>query len=119
VTKDLSNQPKSGRKRITTKKQDQKIFELAQKKDNVTAMQISEDMKKYNVKVSKVTIRCHLREQGATFGPQLSKPLLTDKHLKKRLEWAKSIGTMTGTMFFFRRKYLLPEIPAKKSVAVP
>ncbi|CAG8851130.1 10115_t:CDS:1, partial [Racocetra persica] len=62
VTKDLNDQPKSGHKRITTKKQDQRIIKLAKKNANITAMQICEDMKKYCVEVSESTIHRRLRE---------------------------------------------------------
>ena len=45
-TKDLNDQPKSGRNRSTTPKQDEKIIELAQKQTNATAADIQWEMKK-------------------------------------------------------------------------
>jgi transposase len=88
-TRDLNDLPKSGRKRITTLKQDKKISELAKKNSDITAAKIKQKIEKYDVNISVNTIRRRLNESGAKYANQLSKPLLTEKHMKKRLQWAK------------------------------
>lgn len=47
-------------------------------------------MTKNNVNISVPTIWRRLHEAGAKYMNQLSKPLLTDKHKKFRLQWAKN-----------------------------
>ncbi|CAG8813477.1 10747_t:CDS:1, partial [Cetraspora pellucida] len=64
-TKNLNNKPKSGYKRITSKRQDEKIRNMAEKNFEITAAEIKLKMEKCNVKVNKNTIRYHLHEGGA------------------------------------------------------
>ncbi|CAG8786526.1 5607_t:CDS:2, partial [Cetraspora pellucida] len=87
-TKDLNNKPKSGRKRITSKRQDEKIRNMAEKNFDITAAEIKLEIEKCNVKVSKDTIRCRLHEGGAWYMNPLSKPLLTERHRENHLIWA-------------------------------
>jgi transposase len=87
--KDLSDQPKSGRKRITTPKEDNKIVELAKKKDDITADEIKQEMKKRKIEISRDTIRRRLHESEGKYMAKLSKPLLGEAHKEKRLQWAK------------------------------
>jgi transposase len=87
--KDLSDKPKSGRQRITTRRQDKQIVELAEKKDDITASEIQWEMKKRDVDVSVRTIQRRLGESGGRYFGKLSKPLIGEKHREKRLQWAK------------------------------
>lgn len=89
-TKDLSDQQKPGRNRITTAKQDLKIVELAKKEIDMTAVDIQREMKKRKVDLSVDTIQRRLREGEGKYMAKLSKPLLTDNHKIKRLQWAKN-----------------------------
>jgi transposase len=100
-TKDLSDLPKSGRNRSTTPKQDEKIIELAQKQTNATATDIQREMKKRNVNVSVDTIQRRLREGGGKYMAKLSKPLLTDAHKEKRLQWAKKYKNFDWSKVIF------------------
>ncbi|CAG8540054.1 5297_t:CDS:2 [Cetraspora pellucida] len=84
---DLNNKPKSGRKHITSKRQDEKIRNMAKKNFDITATEIKLEMEKCNVKVSKNTIRHHLHEGGAQYMNPLSKPLLTKRHRENHLIW--------------------------------
>ena len=88
-TKNLNDEQKPGRNRITTPRQDAKILKLASDKENVTAVEIQQEMEKQNVSISVRTIQKHLREGGAKYMAKLSKPLLTEKHKEKQLKWAK------------------------------
>jgi transposase len=88
-TKDLSDLPRSGRRRGTTPKQDEKILSLAGDEMFATSSDIEDRLKKKRAKISQRTIRRRLREAGAKYGLPMSKPLLTEGHRKNRLKWAK------------------------------
>ncbi len=87
--KDLTDKPKSGRSRCTTKAQDKRIVKMAMKKHNITASEIQRELKKQGVEVSSRTIRRRLGESGGKFVKEVSKPLLSEKHRANRLQWAK------------------------------
>jgi len=86
---DLSNLPKTGRPRATSKKTDLKIVNIAKREQNITSSDISNVLKKDGVNIDPSTVRRRLRESGGTYGPPLKKPLLTDKHREQRLIWAR------------------------------
>jgi transposase len=88
--KNLIDQPKSGRGRSTTTAQDEKIVSLAEKEHNITSAEIQQRLEKQGVTVSERTVRRRLAEAGGKYLHELQKPLLTEKHRKKRLQWAKN-----------------------------
>src|SRR5579871_3891914 len=88
-TKNLSTQEKSGRKYITTVKEDNMIIELAKKTTNITAANIQYEMKKRKRDISEYTILRCLHEGEGKYMVKLLKPLLTSIHMKKGLQWAK------------------------------
>ena len=55
--KDLTDEPKAGRSRCTTKAQDKRIVKMAMKKHNVTSTEIQKELKNQGVEVSSRTIR--------------------------------------------------------------
>ena len=87
-SKDLSDRKRIGRPRATTEKVDQRIGDLATQENIVTTRDIQLVLKRAKVEISQETIRRRLKEQGAKFSPPISKPLLTEKHRLKRLQWA-------------------------------
>lgn len=87
--KDLTDEPKSGRSRCTTKTQDKRIMNMAMKKHNITSKEIQRELEKKGVEVSARTIRQRLGESGGKFVKEVSKPLLSEKHRANRLKWAK------------------------------
>jgi transposase len=87
--KDLNEQPKPGRNRITTKEQDAEILRLAGKENDVSLIEIQQKMKKRKLDISVDTIWQRLRENKAKYMNKLSKSLLTVNHKEKRLQWAK------------------------------
>jgi transposase len=89
-SKDLTDKPKSGRWRSTTAKQDKKIVKLAEKENDPTSFNIQQEMKKKGVNISVWTIRRRLHEAEGKYINKIPKPLLTEKHRKNRLQWAKS-----------------------------
>src|SRR5215470_18790718 len=88
-TKDLSDEPKAGRSRVTTAKQDAKIVDLAKSDENATSYGIQQEMENRGVEISARTVRRRLHEAGGTYSKPLCKPLLTEKHQMQRLIWAK------------------------------
>lgn len=88
-SKDLSDKPKPGRKRVTTQKEDKRILKLAKENEDITAPEIRRELLKQNVDIHVRTIQRRLGEGGARYYGKLAKPLLGEKHRKKRLSWAK------------------------------
>ncbi|CAG8756100.1 10230_t:CDS:2, partial [Rhizophagus irregularis] len=69
--------------------QDERIVKLAMKKHDITAAEIQQKLDKQGVEISKTTIRRRLDESGGKFIKEISKPLLSEGHMVKRLQWAK------------------------------
>ena len=76
------------------KKVDQRISELASTNNSATTRGIQRVLKRNNVDISQETIRRRLKEYGAKFSLPISKPLLTEKHRQKHLDWAHAAGDM-------------------------
>ncbi len=85
-SKDLTDFPRSGRKRKTTLKQEKKILSLADSEMFATSSDIGHRMKEKRAKISQRTVRCRLHEAGAKYNLPMSKPLLTEGHRKNRLK---------------------------------
>jgi transposase len=123
--KNLSDKPKPGRNRITTPKQDDKIITLAKKNIDITAAEIQSNMKKRKVEISVNTIRRRLQENGGKYAIKLSKPLLSNMHQKKRLQWAKQlkdydwnrvIFSDESSFYLYQRKRKVWQFPGKKKI---
>ena len=89
-SKDLSDSKRIGRPRSTTKKVGQRISDLA----STNTRAIQRVLKRKNVNISQETIRRRLKENVANFSLPISKPLLTEKHRQKRLDWARAASDM-------------------------
>ena len=70
-TKNLNDEQKPGRNWITTLRQDAKILKLASDKENVTAVEIQQEMEKQNISTSVRTIQKRLHEDGAKYMAKL------------------------------------------------
>lgn len=79
---------KTGRTRATNNKQDLSMLKLLDKKPALTSTEVTNCMAKRGIQVSSRTVRRRLAEQGLKYGPVTKKPLLTETHIQKRLEWA-------------------------------
>ncbi|CAF4160979.1 unnamed protein product [Rotaria sordida] len=88
-TKDLSNETKSGRPRITTAEEDEMIITELEESDYPTSVSISHSLKRKKVEISSRSVRRRLKEAGYQYYAPLSKPLLTMQHKNRRLKWAK------------------------------
>ena len=89
----------SGRKRITTLAQDRALKYRSKRNRSATAVELQCEVKHKNGKdqVSVETVRRRLREAGLYGRIARRKPLLTAKHIEKRLEWAKKYEKWTAT----------------------
>ena len=91
ASKDLSDSKRTGRSRGTTEKIDRRISDLATNDNIATTRDIRRVLKRQPVEISQETIRRRLKEYGAKFSLLISKPLLTEKHRQKRLQWAQAV----------------------------
>ena len=87
----------SGPKRITTLAQDRALKYRSKRNRSATAVELQCEVKHKNGKdqVSVETVRRRLREAGLYGRIARRKPLLTAKHIEKRLEWAKKYKDWT------------------------
>lgn len=78
-----------GRKKVTTEKQDVQIVKMALAPEPLSTQQIADKMVKKGVTVSRFTVGNRLRTHGLGFKNCLKKPLLSEIHIERRLEWAQ------------------------------
>lgn len=116
ISKDLTEEPKSGRKRSTTAKQDERIVKMAKTEHNITSTKIQGIMEKKGVDISARTIRRRLHESGGKYTNEISKPLLSENHRKKRLEWAKLHQNFDWNRVIFTDESTFQIFPPKKKV---
>src|ERR1700722_1470897 len=86
---DLTSLSATGRPRATSEETDSKIVTIAKRTQDVSSNEISKILKKSGVDIDARTVRRRLRECGGSYGPPLAKPLLTQDHREKRLQWAQ------------------------------
>jgi transposase len=124
-SKDLTDAPRSGRPRATTPKEDQRIVALAEQQTFVTSRDIANQLNKKGVEINERTVQRRLNEAGAKYNRPLSKPLLTENHREKRLEWAEDQRTTNWDQVIFSDettirmnsvKGLVWNLPGKKKI---
>src|SRR5215470_8373861 len=122
---DLNTAEKPGRPRVTTAKQDKQIVKMAEKEHNITATEIQKRMEERDVEISVATVKRRLREAGGKHTNEILKPLLTDNHRRKRLQWAKDhqnfdwnrvIFTDESTFQLYSSKKKVWQFPGRKKV---
>lgn len=124
-SKDLTDAPRSGRPRATTPKEDQRIVALAEQQTFTTSRDIANQLNKKGVEINERTLQRRLNEAGAKYNRPLSKPLLTENHREKRLEWAEDQRTTNWDQVIFSDettirmnsvKGLVWNLPGKKKI---
>jgi transposase len=100
-TKDLSDQICKSRKRATTKKQDKMIVALAERDDCLNLTEIRNSLKQKGVVISNSTVRRRLLESGGKWELPIQKPLLSTKHRKNRLSWARNMKDIDWNWVIF------------------
>lgn len=114
--RDLSTKERAGRPRITTAKQDERITRIAEKEHDVTAVEIQKKMKKLSLEVGVHTVRRRLREAGGKYVNEISKPLLSEEHRKKRLKWAKNHQNFDWSKVIFTDESTFQLFTSKRKV---
>ena len=70
------------------------------KEHDITSNEIQQNLEKQGVEISSRTIRRRLSESGGKYSKEILKPLLSEKHRVKRLQWAKKHQNLTGIELF-------------------
>ena len=115
-SKDLSDSKRTGRPLGTTEKIDQRISDLATDDNSATTRDIRRVLKRQHVEISQETIRRRLKEHGAKFSPPISKPLLTEKHRQKRLQWAQAVRGVDWNRIVFTDETTVRQNQLKRCV---
>ena len=79
----------SGRPRETSATQDQSMIESLCVEPEMTSELVSSNMKRKGVQISSRTVRRRLNEFGFKYSAPLLKPLLSETHQFKRLDWSR------------------------------
>ncbi|XP_034940291.1 uncharacterized protein [Chelonus insularis] len=84
----LSDLPRSGRPKVTSRLDDRFIVGLCQKNPEITIEEIREQLRNEGTEVSESTIRRRIHQAGFKSIVAKKKPLLRNIHKKKRLQFA-------------------------------
>lgn len=80
--------PERGSTRATSSREDRVLLRLFEQNPNITLRQAQQRLARQNINISVATIRNRLREQNIQWRSTRVKPLLSENHIVKRLEWA-------------------------------
>ena len=90
-TRDAKCQPRSGRKRKSTKRSDRTLVRISLGNRRLNSKELARELKESSgVELSAPTVRRRLLENGLRGCKARKKPLLTEKQRKRRLDWARS-----------------------------
>lgn len=90
------NKPRSGRKRVTTARDDRILERMVLRNRTKSSKELSSELLESNrVSVSARTVRRRLVSAGLRARKARRKPLLTQTHKEKRLSWAKKYAHWT------------------------
>ncbi|KAG6452269.1 hypothetical protein O3G_MSEX007545 [Manduca sexta] len=81
--------PERGSSRVTTEQEDRAIIRLFQNTPGLSLRTAQLKLRKKGIDISLNTIRSRMSENDISFRSTLKKPLLSEKHVEKRLNWAK------------------------------
>lgn len=90
---------RSGRKRCTTKRIDNRIAVNVAKNRRITVREIKEDLQSVNINCSESTIKRRLREKQFFGGIARKRPAISEKNRIKRLEFAKKYLSMPSAFW--------------------
>lgn len=85
----------SGRKRMTTPRDDRKIRDICLRNRKKSAAHLTQMVQESGVAVSKRTVQRRLAEEGLTGHRPTKKPRLTDAMKRRRFTWAREHSNMT------------------------
>lgn len=101
TTGDVEVLQKTGRKRLTTDKQDMMIQSMIAQHPTESTAQIAARLSKKGVSISTTTLRRRFKEAGFESMKPTSKPLLTNDHIEKRFNWALQHKDMDWNQVIF------------------
>lgn len=81
---------KSGRKKITTPRDERKIKEICVQNRKKPRKILTNLIQESGIEISDMTVRRRLKDMGFTCCRPAKKPLLTKTMMEKRLKWAKT-----------------------------
>jgi transposase len=88
-TGDVQEEDIPGRPRCTTTQQDQQMINMAEADRPKTTQEIADHMAQKGVTLSRTTVGRRLHEDDLYYGNTTKKPLLTDRHIENRLQFAQ------------------------------
>lgn len=96
-TRCYKSKPRSGRKKITTVKQDRILQRMSLRNRRLSSKDLSSQLNEhYKLKISPSTVRQRLSDVGLRGCKARHKPYLTPAHQKRRLLWARKYQDWTS-----------------------
>lgn len=89
ATKNVDDLPERGTRGKVTAKDEKTILQLFSKNPGLTLRQGQARLKEKGLDISHITIRTHLLAHDVKCRSTIKKPLLSEKHVKRRLAWAQ------------------------------
>lgn len=86
--KNVNDQPNEQPNRASTSREDKRVVDFVDKNPGLTLSQSVERLSRRGIHVSRSTLRRRLIEKDVRYRPVIKKPLLTQKHIEKRMQWA-------------------------------
>lgn len=86
--KNVNDQPNEQPNRASTSREDKRVVDFVDKNPGLTLFQSVERLSRRGIHVSRSTLRRRLIEKDVRYRPVIKKPLLTQKHIEKRMQWA-------------------------------
>ena len=123
INKDLNELNRSGKNRCTSKSEDKKIIQIAEKGKMTNTTLIQKKLKQEGMEIKKDTIMRRLKENGGRWRNIKSKKFLENKHREERIKWAynvrkvdwnKVIFTDETTFFLNKKHYKSWDFPSTK-----
>lgn len=87
--KNVDDLPERGKIKKTSSAEDKRVWQMFSKNPLLSLRSGQEKLKQKGLKLSLDTMRRRLNENGLKYRSTVKKPLLTEKHMEKRLSWAK------------------------------
>lgn len=84
----VNDQPNVKPNRATTSKEDQRIAKVFEQNPGLSLRQGAERLRRSKINVSRETLRKRLRKMSLKYRSTMKKPLLTQEHIEKRMQWA-------------------------------
>ena len=100
-TNDVQEKEGRGRKRKFSEILDKKLIRAIEKEPTTSSRCLSARLKAKGVSISPSTIQRRLRESGVTYRSPIPKPLLTERHILQRLQWARKYKNQDWSKVIF------------------